>query len=95
VVVQQKAVELAERLLFETKKKVEVGTLAPLEEKKAEAERESARAALIQAQYLSTVAESTFKNLITDNFSEWNRKELIPSEKLEAVPYPSDLADTG
>jgi outer membrane protein TolC len=49
VVVQQKALELAERLLAENKKRVEVGAMAPLDEKQAEAEVASRRADLLTA----------------------------------------------
>ena len=46
---QEKAVELATQLVVENKKRVEVGSLAPLDEKQAEAQAETTRAALIAA----------------------------------------------
>jgi outer membrane protein len=50
VKVQATALELASQLLRENKKRVEVGALAPLDEKQSEAEVASTRAALIEAE---------------------------------------------
>ncbi len=47
VKVQAKALELAERLLSENKKRVEVGALAPLDEKQAQSQVADARANLL------------------------------------------------
>src|SRR5262249_4995463 len=49
VLVQEKAVELAERLVAENRKKLEVGTLAPLDLQSAEAQAATSRAAVIKA----------------------------------------------
>jgi len=49
VIVQEKAVELAERLVAENKKRLEVGALAPLDLQSAEAQAASTRAAVILA----------------------------------------------
>ena len=49
VTVQEKAVELATQLVVENKKRVEVGALAPLDEKQAEAQAAPTRATLIAA----------------------------------------------
>lgn len=48
--VQRKAVETAERRLAEQKKRVEVGALAPLDEKQSEAEVYRAKADLLQSE---------------------------------------------
>src|SRR4030095_7048622 len=49
VKVQEDALGLAQRLVAETKKKVEVGTLAPLEEKRVESDAARIQADLISA----------------------------------------------
>ena len=50
VKVQQEALRLAERLLAEDKKRVEVGALAPLDEKQAESQVAARQADLLVAQ---------------------------------------------
>ena len=50
VTVQEKAVELATQLVVENKKRVEVGALAPLDEKQAEAQAASSRGDLDRRQ---------------------------------------------
>ena len=85
VEVQKMAVQLKEQSLSETKKKVEAGTLAPLDEKQAESEAATARANLIKARYDNEVAESALKALISDKFVEISSFILEPTEKLLAV----------
>src|SRR6185436_10886095 len=53
VIARQKAFETADRFAFETARKVQVGTLAPLEEKLAQSESARARAELIEARQLA------------------------------------------
>jgi outer membrane protein TolC len=85
VKVREMAVQLKEQFLSETKKKVEAGTLAPLDEKQAESEAATARADLIKARYDEEVAENNMKALITDNFVSIQAITLEPTEKLLAV----------
>jgi outer membrane protein len=85
VKVQQKALELAQRLLAENKKRVEVGALAPLDEKQAEAEVAARQADLIGAQNALRNAENSFKSIFSDNFASWRTRtlELVPSPSAE------------
>jgi len=88
VIVQQKAVELAERLVMENRKRLEVGALAPLDLQSAEAQAATARAAVIQAQSVLGTQERLLKSLITDQYSsDWANVPLQPSGTLEA-PVP-------
>ncbi|HLP78574.1 MAG TPA: TolC family protein, partial [Candidatus Paceibacterota bacterium] len=64
--VREKALEVNERLLAENRKRVEVGAMAPLDEKAAEAEVATSRAALIQARVSRENQERTLKNLLSD-----------------------------
>jgi len=91
VKVQATALELASQLLRENRKKVEVGALAPLDEKQAESEVASTRAALIDAERLLSEQQNKLKGLITDKYAEWNAVNLEPMEKLVAVPATLDL----
>jgi outer membrane protein TolC len=91
VVVQEKGLELADRQASENRKRVEVGTMAPLDEKEAEARAATARAALIEALQLLGTAERVLISLITDNYEEWQGKRLVPTESLVAVPQSYNL----
>ena len=84
VTVQEKAVELAMQLVVENRKRVEVGSLAPLDQKQAEAQAETARAYLIGAKSALIVQENAMKQLITDNYSAMEPVELQPTAPLNA-----------
>jgi outer membrane protein len=95
VLVQQKAVELAERLVAENRKRLEVGALAPLDLQSAEAQAASTRAAVIQAQTAEGTQERIVKQLITDQYrSDWANVSLEPSATLEAPPPVVSLQDS-
>ena len=90
VAVQEKAVELAERLLMENKKRVEIGTMAPLDEKQAEAQLASTKLpCLVRGVSLQT--QTRLKNLLSKNYSDWWNVNLIPTEPLAATPLLVDL----
>jgi outer membrane protein len=91
VVVQQKAVELADQLVAENRKRVEVGAMAPLEAKQAEAQAASARADLISAKSDLAVQENKVKQLITANYSEWAGVSFMPTGDLTALAQPFNL----
>ena len=84
VAVQEKAVELATQLVVENRKRVEVGSLAPLDEKQAEAQAASSRATLIAAKGTLVMQQNTVKQLITDNFTAVEPVELQPTAPLSA-----------
>lgn len=94
IVVAEDALKLAERSVYEVKKKVEVGQLAELEQKSADAEVQRARAELISANYNAQLQENTLKGLITDNYAELHPIRLLPAEKLSAQPVVIDLGST-
>lgn len=88
LVVQEKAVELAERLVTENRKRLEVGALAPLDLQSAEAQAASSRAAVIAARSQLGTQERLLKTFITDAYaSEWANVTIEPSAKL-ASPAP-------
>lgn len=91
VINQQKALELAQRLLAENKKRVEVGALAPLDEKQAESQVAQRQADLLAAQNNLYVSENALKALLSDDFSEWTGVRLEPAEPLAAVLQPLDV----
>lgn len=94
VLVQEKAYELARRLLAENKRRVEVGAMAPLDEKQAESQAAARQADLLSAQRLLDAQQNVLKNLITDNIYSWQGTDIVPSEALEAVAVPLSLQDS-
>jgi outer membrane protein TolC len=94
VVVQQKAVELAERLVSENKKKLEVGALAPLDLESAEAQAAQNRADLIKARSQLATQERKLKQLLTDKFPTWADIDLVPSGKLTDAHHVFDRQES-
>lgn len=92
--VQKKAVETAERRLSEQKKRVEVGALAPLDEKQSEAEVYRAKADLIQAEGRYGDAQTVLRNLINDDLGGWDGLLLEPTLTLTAEPVAFDKKDS-
>jgi len=94
VLVQEKAVELAERLVAENRKKLEVGTLAPLDLQSAEAQAATSRAAVILARSQLGTQERVVKQMISDEYSGWAHDELVPTGTLTAQPPIVNLQDS-
>jgi outer membrane protein len=94
VVVQRKALELAERLLAENKKRVEVGAMAPLDEKQAEAEVASRKADLLTVERIYLDQQNVLKNLVTDDYPSWHGITIQPAAKLDASLFIPNLTDS-
>lgn len=94
VKVQEKALELLERLLVENRRRVEVGTMAPLEEQQAKSQVAASRAQLLEAQRVLANRQNALKNLITQDYSEWHSLFLQPEERLVPVPYDFNLTES-
>jgi outer membrane protein TolC len=94
VKVQQKALELAERLLAENKKRVEVGALAPLDEKQAEAQAAASRADLLAALGTEDTQQRVLKNLLSDDYSQWKNVTVQPTVTMVALPEHFDLQES-
>lgn len=95
VKVQQQGLQLAERLLAENKKRVEVGALAPLDEQQAQSQAATSRATLIQAEANRDSAERTLKDLVSDNYTnDWADVQIVPTDRLLAVPQHFDLQES-
>jgi HAE1 family hydrophobic/amphiphilic exporter-1 len=92
--VQRLALDYNNQLLRENKKRVEVGALAPLDEKQAEAEVARGVAALLQTEQVYAVMLNSLKNLITQDFSNWTNVVVDPVETLVAVPASPDLPES-
>jgi outer membrane protein len=92
--VQRAALEYNNQLLRENKKRVEVGALAPLDEKQAEAEVARGVAALLQTEQAYAVALNNLKNLITQDFPSVANVVFDPMETLVAVPAHPELPES-
>ena len=86
VEVQQKAVALAEQLVTENRRRLEVGSLAPLDLESAESQAAQSRAALLQAQIQLGTQERVVKRFITDHFLDWAEVAIEPTGTLTAPP---------
>jgi len=94
VKVQEKALQLADQLLRENKKRVEVGALAPLDEKQAESQAAARRADLLSANRLLAAQQNVLKNLLSDKYTDWQAVSLEPAEALSAPPPLLNLQDS-
>ena len=94
VKVQEKSLQLAEQLFKENKKRVEVGVLAPLDEKQAESQMAARRADRLAAQRTLETRENALKVLITDDYAAWHDLTLLPAESLSATKQFYNLRDS-
>jgi outer membrane protein TolC len=94
VKVQEKGLQLAERLLAENKKRVEIGTLARLDEKQAESQVAARQTDLITALGTLTLQQNVLKTLITARYRVLHDTGLEPSEPLLALPTTLDLQES-
>ncbi len=79
----QKALELAERLFRENQRRVQIGTMADLEEKEAQSQMASSQAALIAAQASTTLAQQQLRSLLTDQYETEGDLEILPTDPLD------------
>lgn len=94
VKVREMALQLKEQFLSETKKKVQTGTLAQLDEKQAESDAATARADLIKARLDAETSENSLKALVTDDFVLLHASTVVPSEKLIAVSQSINVVES-
>jgi len=92
--VGEKLLELKRRFYNESKRKVEVGTLPPLDEKLAESQVASVEADLILANNTVALAENNLKSLFGDDFLHSEGVTLLPTDSLLVVPETFDLAES-
>ncbi|MDB6035176.1 MAG: bepC [Verrucomicrobiales bacterium] len=91
VKVYEKALELANQAVADTKKRVQVGTVLPLTETSAESAAATSRADLLAAKRQRDLQENILKSMITDNYEKWHTLSIAPSERLLAVPQAYNL----
>jgi len=92
--IQQEALDRAGRLVKESKRRVEVGTLARQDEKQAESQLLARQADLLGAQGARTSQEYVVKALIMDDFTEWEKQPIEPTTTLAADTKPFNLQES-
>jgi outer membrane protein len=92
VVVQQQFVGVSEKLYNDNKKQLEIGTMAPLDVTRAEAELATARQNLIVAQTVQLTDQQVLKNAISKDPLAANliNVEIIPTDQ----PTPPEPTET-
>src|SRR5205814_1039364 len=78
----------------ENKKRVEIGTLARLDEKQSESQVAASQADLATAQRSLATAQNNLKRLITAGYRGLHDAQLDPTETLDAVPQGIDLQES-
>jgi outer membrane protein TolC len=84
--VQEKALELRQQLVRETKRRVELGDLPPLDADQSETQLENTLTALASARELLATQQNVLKSLVTDDFKEWVDLDLQARDALLAIP---------
>ena len=79
----QQANELASELVKSHRKQVEVGRMARLDEKQAQAAVATSEAALLAASNRVTRRENALKLLITDDFADWVDTAIVPTSAMQ------------
>ncbi len=87
------AYRLAGRLYQENKKRVEVGALAQLDERQAQAQMAANQAAVIEAQRSVDFTQNVLKNLLSDDYEKWHPVVIVPAEMLAALPADLDVQE--
>jgi outer membrane protein TolC len=92
--VREKAVELRQQLVNETRRRVQVGDLPPLDSEQAETQLQNALTALIGAREAYVTQQNVLKRLLTDDFKEWADCDLLPTEAMLALPVEINRAES-
>jgi outer membrane protein len=94
--VQQQSVALAQQLYDDNQRQIQVGTLAPIELVRAEAQLASAQQSLITAQTVQIQQQIVLMNVITKNpvAPELQNVEVIPTDTMMAPPPVEDISLT-
>jgi len=92
--VQEKALELAERLLDENRKRVEVGALAPLDEKQAESQVAARKADLLNAQRAYLSAQNALRRVITSDYASVATTFFEPADPLVPTATILDVQES-
>ena len=94
VLVQESSLNLAEQQLSENRKKINLGVMAPLDEKQAESQVSARLADVLAARRDFDAQMNVLKNLMSDDFVSWVGTSIRPTEKLLAIIEPLDRQES-
>jgi outer membrane protein len=94
VAVQRTALGLRQQFLAETRRRVALGDLPPLDVDQAQTQVQNTLTALAAARESYAAEENAFKAMLTDNFRAWVDTELAPADTLLPVPPSIDRAES-
>lgn len=94
VKVQQSGLDLAQRLFEDNQKKVQIGVMAPLEEKQAESQVAARQTDLSTALRTLVTAQNTLKKLITGEYRNLHESQLEPTVNLITLPIDINLQES-
>jgi len=92
--VQEASLALAEKLLAENKKRVELGAMAPLDEKQAESQVAARKADLLTALREVDATQNRLRNLLTDDYPAWSSVRIQPTDTLMALPQTFNVLES-
>ena len=92
--VQEQALQLRQQLVAETKRRVQVGDLPPLDVDQAQTQLENTLSALATARELLLSQQNFLKALLTDDFRSWTDIDLQPADSLIAIPPAVNRSDS-
>lgn len=90
VKVREAALGLAQRTAADTLARRQIGTVAPLAERQAQAAAATAEADLINARQTVRERENALKLLVSDRFAELRDAEIVPSDPLSSESVSLD-----
>jgi len=92
--VEEQSLELNQQLVAETRRRVDVGDLPPLDAEQAETQLQNTLTALAAVREALNNRENALKFLLTDDFRQWSEIELEPADTLVAVPVNVDRSQS-
>jgi len=92
--VQEQALQLRQQLVAETKRRVELGDLPPLDIDQAETQLQNTTTALATAREVLLSQQNFLKALLTDDFGSWTDIDLLPADPLLAIAPAVNRSDS-
>jgi outer membrane protein len=83
--VEEKALELKQQFVAETRRRVEVGDLPALDAEQAETQLQNTLTRLTAAREAYVARQNALKTLLTDDFRKWVDTDLLPTDALLAL----------
>jgi outer membrane protein len=86
IVAQEQALKLRQEFVVQTKRRVQLGELPPLDDAQAETQLQNTLTALAAAREVYAACQNTLVGLLTDNYKEWADLDVQATDPLQAIP---------